>query len=285
MAAFKEALMSGQPASGLTIRQESLAAEAVRRAGCKSADERNAVLISVKEGGRTGKAIVLKAVQVVQDLQGRSGNRTAARKLLGGDTPPDQLGKVLSDALAMSNWESWDEGDHLRMEILLKGIGKKTEVGLFESIEGMSAAVARRLLKPTYEDINSNRVAFSRIVVERVARAVQAAAGGAAESDALDAVATEELNDFCAEVKSARRLQKVLPAGAAKKAGSRSAPPAGAAKPLKAFCTDYVSVSGCQRGAACPYPHLEKKDIDCPHANKAGGCRHFAKGGKCEWRH
>ena len=44
MAAFKEALMSGQPASGLTIRQESLAAEAVRRAGCKSADERNAVL-------------------------------------------------------------------------------------------------------------------------------------------------------------------------------------------------------------------------------------------------
>ena len=59
VAAFKEALMSGQPASGLTIHQESLAAEAVRRAGCKSADERNAVPISVAEGGRTGKAIVL----------------------------------------------------------------------------------------------------------------------------------------------------------------------------------------------------------------------------------
>ena len=59
MAAFKEALMSGQPASGLTVYQESLAAEAVRRAGCRSADERNAVLISVTEGRRTGKATVL----------------------------------------------------------------------------------------------------------------------------------------------------------------------------------------------------------------------------------
>ena len=105
MAAFKGALMSGQPASGLTVYQESLAAEAVRRTGCRSADERNAVLVSVTEGGRTGKAIVQKAAQVVQDLQGRSGNPTSTRKLLGGDTPPDKLGKVLSDALAMTNWE------------------------------------------------------------------------------------------------------------------------------------------------------------------------------------
>ena len=59
MAAFKEALISGQQASGLTIFQEGLAAEAVRRVGCKSTDERNTVLISVAEGGRTGKAIVL----------------------------------------------------------------------------------------------------------------------------------------------------------------------------------------------------------------------------------
>ena len=74
--------------------------------GFKSAGERNAVLISVAEGGRTGKAIVLKALLVVQDLQGRSGDRPVMKKLLSGDTPPDQLGKVLSGALAMPNWES-----------------------------------------------------------------------------------------------------------------------------------------------------------------------------------
>ena len=124
------------------------------------------------------------------------------------------------------------------MEILLKEIGKKTGVGLFEATEGMSAAVARRLLKLTYEDISSNREALSKIVVGRVARAVQAAAGGAAESNALDAVATEEQKDFCAEVGSVRRMQGMLPARAAKAAVSRSAPPAGAAKPPKAFCTD-----------------------------------------------
>ena len=86
-------------------------------------------------------------------------------------------------------------------------------------------------------------------------------------------------------MKSVGRLQKILPAGAAGAAASGSAPPAGAAKTPKAFCTDYVSVFGCRQGAACPYPHLEKKDIDCPHINKAGGCRSVAKGGKCEWKH
>ena len=130
--------------------------------------------------------------------------------------------------------------------------------------------------------MSSNREALNKIAVGRVARAVQAATGGTAESDELDAVATEELKDFCAEVKGVRWMQKVLPAGAAGAAASCSAPPAEAAKPPKAFCTDYVSVLGCQLGAACPYPHLEKKDTGCPHIRKAS---HTEKGAKCEWRH
>ena len=289
LAVIKEALMSGQTAGGLTVFTENLAAGAVRRAGDRSEDERNAVLVSVKEGGRTGKALVRKAAQIVQDLQGRSGNLTSTRKLLSGDTPSDKVGEVLSSALAMSSWESWNEGDYLRMEILLKKIDEETEVGLFGATKGMSAAVARLLLKLPHEDISSNREALNKIVVAQVARAVQAAAGGATESDTLDDVATEELKDFCAEVKSVRRLQQMLPAGAAKATGSRSAPPSGAAKPPRAFCTDYVSVFGCQQGKACPYPHLDKKDIDCPHKNQPGGCRYSgsAKGvnGKCAWKH
>ena len=64
--------------------------------------------------------------------------------------------------------------------------------------------------------MSSNREALNKIAVGRVARAVQAAAGGTAESDELDAVATEELRDSCAEVRSVGRMQRMLPAGAAR---------------------------------------------------------------------
>ena len=81
------------------------------------------------------------------------------------------------------------------MEILPKEIDEKTGVGLLEATEGMSAAVVRRLLRLRHGAISSNREAPNKTVVGRVARAMQAAAGGTAESDELGAVATEEPKD------------------------------------------------------------------------------------------